>query len=349
MLLYVTLSYIPVRLSGGILSAAVTMVVGAGIESPVPFNVSISCLALQAQTSSSQAGHDPNCAWRANVVNEAALLAARHNKTAVEMADFEEAISRIVAGLEKKQRVMSPWEQHIIAYHESGHALVAESLTYADRVHRISIIPRGIAALGYTLQLPTGDRYLMTRSELLDRLTVLLGGRSAEELALQEISTGAQDDLARATDIAHSMVLQYGMSEKIGPLTYEQGRRPMFLDPMTPLPRLEVSEETARAIDCEVRTLITEAHERARTILAAQRTTLDTLARLLLENETIEGDELRDIMAASRQQAHPQALSPQACPSSPAIPARVAPLNDREGARQVASLAALLPPPPAGE
>jgi Peptidase family M41 len=123
----------------------------------------------------------------------------------------------------------------------------------------------------------------------------------------------------------------------------------MFLDPMTPLPRLEVNEETARALDCEARTLITEAHERARTILAAQRTTLDTLARLLLENETIEGNELRAIMAASRQQAHTQASSPQACPSSPAIPARVAPLNDREGARQVASLAALLPPPPAGE
>jgi cell division protease FtsH len=170
----------------------------------------------------------------ANVVNEAALLAARQDKEAVEMADFEEAINRIVAGLQKKRRVMSRREQEIIAYHESGHALVAESLPHVDRVHRISIIPRGIAALGYTLQLPTQDRYLITRSKLLDRLTVLMGGRTAEELVFQEISTGAQDDLARATDIARSMALQYGMSETLGPQTYEQDHPSLFLDPMMP-------------------------------------------------------------------------------------------------------------------
>ena len=203
----------------------------------------------------------------ANVVNEAALLAARQDKEAVEMADFEEAINRIVAGLQKKRRVMSRQELETIAYHESGHALVAESLPHVDRVHRISIIPRGIAALGYTLQLPTQDRYLITRSELLDRLTVLMGGRTAEELVFQEISTGAQDDLARATDIARSMVLQYGMSERLGPQTYEQGHPSLFLDPTMPRPRLEVSEETCRDIDREVHTLIAEAHERAHKIL----------------------------------------------------------------------------------
>jgi cell division protease FtsH len=235
----------------------------------------------------------------ANVVNEAALLAARQDKEAVEMADFEEAINRVVAGLQKKRRVMSRQELEIIAYHESGHALVAESLPHVDRVHRISIIPRGIAALGYTLQLHTQDRYLITRSELLDRLTVLMGGRTAEELVFQEISTGAQDDLARATDIARNMVLQYGMSEKLGPQTYEQGHPSLFLDPTMPRPRLEVSEETARDIDREVHTLIAEAHERAHKILVAQRAILDTLAHLLLEKETIEGDELRAMMQAT--------------------------------------------------
>jgi cell division protease FtsH len=236
----------------------------------------------------------------ANVVNEAALLAARQDKAAVEMGDFEEAINRIVAGLQKKRRVMSRQELEMIAYHESGHALVAESLPQADRVHRISIIPRGIAALGYTLQLPTQDRYLVTRSELLDRLTVLMGGRTAEELVFQEISTGAQDDLARATDIARSMVLQYGMSETLGPQTYEQGHPSLFLDPLLPRPRLEVSEETCRTIDREVHTMIAEAHERARKILEAQRATLDQLAHRLLEQETVEGDELRAMMQAIR-------------------------------------------------
>jgi cell division protease FtsH len=237
----------------------------------------------------------------ANVVNEAALLAARQNKAGVEMADFEEAINRVVAGLQKKRRVMSRHEQEVIAYHESGHALVAESLPHVDRVHRISIIPRGIAALGYTLQLPTEDRYLVTRSELLERLTVLLAGRTAEELVFREMSTGAQDDLARATDIARSMVMQYGMSEKLGPQTYEQGHGSVFLDTTMPRPRLEVSEETARDIDREVHSLIAEAHERARKIIEGQRVTLETLAHLLLDQETVAGDELRALMQAPRQ------------------------------------------------
>ena len=236
----------------------------------------------------------------ANVVNEAALLAARYNKPAVEMSDFEEAINRLVAGLEKKRRVMSKHEQEVIAYHESGHALVAESLPHTDPVHRISIIPRGIAALGYTLQLPTEDRYLMTRSELLDRMTVALAGRSAEELVFQEISTGAQDDLERATRMARSMVTSYGMSEKLGPMTYGQGKQPQFMEDAFPIPRHEVSEETVREIDQEVRTLITGAHERATEVLQAQRKTLDMLAHKLLEQETIEGDELRRMISAAK-------------------------------------------------
>ena len=232
------------------------------------------------------------------------VLAARQDKAAVEMADFEEAINRVVAGLQKKRRVMSRHEQEVIAYHESGHALVAESLPHADRVHRISIIPRGIAALGYTLQLPTADRYLVTRAELLDRLTVLLAGRAAEELVFQEMSTGAQDDLARTTDIARRMVMQYGMSETLGPQTYEQGPPSLFLEPTLPRPPQAVSEETARDIDREVRRLIAEAHERAGKILAAQRTILDRLAHLLLERETVEGDELRAMMQTDRHEVY---------------------------------------------
>jgi cell division protease FtsH len=234
----------------------------------------------------------------ANVVNEAALLAARHDKRAVDMDDFEEAINRVVAGLEKKRRVMSRHEQEVIAYHESGHALVAESLPHTDPVHRISIIPRGIAALGYTLQLPTQDRYLLTRSELIERLTVLLAGRAAEELVFEEISTGAQDDLERATHMARSMVAAYGMSEKLGPMTYGAGKRPQFLEEALPFPHFEVSEETVREIDEEVRGLIGNARTRAREILEGQRETLNTLAQLLLEKETIEGDELRALIGA---------------------------------------------------
>ncbi|MEJ2070794.1 MAG: ATP-dependent zinc metalloprotease FtsH [Syntrophobacterales bacterium] len=166
----------------------------------------------------------------ANIVNEAALLAARKNRTAVSMNDFEEAIDRVVAGLEKRNRMMNPREKEIVAYHETGHALVAEGLPNVDPVHRVSIIPRGIGSLGYTMQLPTEDRYLMTKSELEDRMVVMLGGRVAEEVHFGEISTGAQNDLYRATDIARSMVREYGMSERLGPLTFERERRPLFLE-----------------------------------------------------------------------------------------------------------------------
>jgi len=220
----------------------------------------------------------------ANVVNEAALLAARRNKKSVEMNDFEEAINRSIAGLEKKRKVMSKKEQEIIAYHESGHALVAESVPHADKVHRISIIPRGISALGYTMQLPTEDRYLMTRSELLDRLAVFLGGRVAEETIFNEISTGAQNDLERATDIARSMVKEYGMSERLGPMTFERERRSLFLE-IGGMPKSEFSEETAKIIDEEVKKIITETYTRVKEIIAKKRNKLDALAKLLLEKE----------------------------------------------------------------
>ncbi|HEY4481865.1 MAG TPA: ATP-dependent zinc metalloprotease FtsH, partial [Candidatus Brocadiaceae bacterium] len=232
----------------------------------------------------------------ANVVNEAALLAARVGNEAVCMDNFEEAINRGIAGLEKKKRVMSKKEQEIIAYHESGHALVAESVPGADKVHRISIIPRGIAALGYTLQLPTEDRYLLTRSELLDRLAVLLGGRVAEEIHFNEISTGAQNDLERATDIAMSMVREYGMSEKLGPMTFQNGKKPQFFDFGFRTGR-ELSEEVSKEIDSEVKKIIFDTHIRVKDILMNNKDRLQILAKLLMEKEVVEGDELRKIIA----------------------------------------------------
>jgi len=216
------------------------------------------------------------------------------------MSSFEEAINRVVAGLEKKKRVMSKKEQEIIAYHESGHAIVAESVPNADRVHRISIIPRGIAALGYTLQLPTEDRYLLTRSELLDRLAVLLGGRVAEEIIYNEVSTGAQNDLGRAADIARSMVKEYGMSEKLGPITFENGRRSYLMEIGFPT-HPEFGEETAKTIDEEVKKIITDAHVRVRKILEDKKDKLEKVAKLLLEKEVVEADELKKILESQTE------------------------------------------------
>ncbi|MEJ2473737.1 MAG: ATP-dependent zinc metalloprotease FtsH [Desulfobacterales bacterium] len=235
----------------------------------------------------------------ANIINEAALLAARNNKEMVEMADFDEAIDRVVAGLQKKNRVMNPQEKEIVAFHESGHAIVAESVEHADPVHKISIIPRGIAALGYTQQQPTEDRYLMTRSELLDRLAVLLGGRVAEELVFKEISTGAQNDLQRATDIARSMVAEYGMSDSLGLVSYERPRQPMFL-PDNFSSGKNYSEAKSAQIDEEVTRFIEEAHQRVRKILSERRTVLDDLAHLLSKNESVQGEELRKMLSESR-------------------------------------------------
>ncbi|MDG0855831.1 ATP-dependent zinc metalloprotease FtsH [Roseateles puraquae] len=224
----------------------------------------------------------------ANLVNEATLRAAKRGKDAVDMQDFEEALDRIVAGLEKKNRVMNATERKFVAYHEAGHALVAEHRKNADRVAKVSIIPRGIAALGYTQQLPTEDRYLMRRSELLDRLDVLLGGRVAEQLVFDDVSTGAENDLQRATDLARHMVTHYGMSEALGLATYDARPAPLFLNgPTLPEPRT-FSERTAEAIDAEVRKLLDEARERVTQTLGAHRETLESLAALLLEKEVVD-------------------------------------------------------------
>jgi cell division protease FtsH len=231
----------------------------------------------------------------ANIVNEAALLAARKNKDSVEMTDIEEAIDRVVAGLEKKNRLMSKKEKEIVAFHESGHAIVASLLPNADPVRRISIIPRGISALGYTLQLPTEDRYLMTKTELLDRLAVLLGGRVAEEIVFGEISTGAHNDLQRATDIATSMVKEFGMSEKLGYVTFEKEKTPLFL-PSSLLPTREYSEDTAKQIDEEVKKIVDETYLRVKEILTAKKDKLGELARLLLEKEVVEDTDLKRIL-----------------------------------------------------
>ncbi|HSQ12510.1 MAG TPA: cell division protein FtsH, partial [Candidatus Deferrimicrobium sp.] len=224
-----------------------------------------------------------------------ALLAARQDKQSIDMAEFDEAIERVVAGLQKKSHVINPKEKKIVAYHESGHALIAELAPGADPVSKISIIPRGIAALGYTTQLPTEDRYLMTRSELVARIDVLLGGRVAEEIVFGDVSTGAQNDLQRATEIARTMITQFGMSEKIGLASLEGPRHATFLMVPTQSPR-EYSEETARQIDEEVKQILSEAHGRARNILAAHRTALDELAGLLLEKEVVDRPALQAIL-----------------------------------------------------
>ncbi|MBI2875612.1 MAG: ATP-dependent zinc metalloprotease FtsH [Candidatus Tectomicrobia bacterium] len=256
----------------------------------------------------------------ANVVNEAALLAARKNKSQVEMEDFEEAIERGMTGLEKKSRVMNEKEKRIVAFHESGHAIVAESVPNADPVHKISIIPRGVAALGYTLQLPTEDRYLMTRSELLDRLAVLLGGRIAEELVFGEISTGAQNDLQRATDIARKMVKDFGMSPKLGLVTFDTERSPYFL-PGAFVSGKEYSEVTAKEIDDEVKALIDTTYTRVKEILTQRRDVLEALAQSLLERETIEGDELRRMLRESAAASSDgQPLSSPEQTSVPTVP-----------------------------
>jgi cell division protease FtsH len=241
----------------------------------------------------------------ANIVNEAALLAARKDKAQVEMGDLDEAIDRVVAGLEKKNRRMNEKEKEIVAYHESGHAIVAEVLPNADPVHKVSIIPRGIAALGYTQQLPTEDRYLMTKNELIDKISVLFGGRLAEEIIFQEVSTGAQNDLLRATDIAERMVREFGMSD-LGLVTFEKERRPLFLETgMGYDTGRQVSEETARGIDAEVRKIIELSRSQTRKILEEHQPQMRILAQRLLEKEVVEGEELREILKG--EASHPEA------------------------------------------
>jgi cell division protease FtsH len=246
----------------------------------------------------------------ANLVNEAALLAARKDKTSVDMADFDEAIDRLIAGLEKK-RVMNTKEREIVAYHEAGHALVATYLPNMDPVHKISIVQRGFGALGYTMQLPLEDRYLMQRKDLLNQLAVLLGGRTAEEIALGEISTGAQNDLLRGTDIARAMVTEWGMSDTLGAINYDGHKRSKFLEMQLGPERGAYAEDTARLIDAEVKRIMTDAHADARRILSEHREALETVTRHLLEQEVMEGEQLRRLLGVAPQ---PHDVAPPALP-----------------------------------
>jgi len=235
----------------------------------------------------------------ANLVNEAALLAARNNKTSVGMEEFNEGVERVTAGLEKKKRVIHEDEKKRVAYHEAAHALVAFSLPNTDPVHKVSIIPRGLAALGYTMQRPEDDRYLMTQSELQSRIQVLLAGTIAEELVYSDVSTGAQNDLERASEIARAMVMDYGMS-RLGRVTYRESPRSPFLAAGADLPSARShSEETAREIDEEVCRIVDGAIEQVRRILEARRAALEAVARRLIECEVIDGSELRDLVEAS--------------------------------------------------
>ena len=238
----------------------------------------------------------------ANIVNEAALLAARCDKKAVGMADFEEAIERVMAGLEKKKRLINKKEKEIVAYHECGHALIATFLKTTDEVKKISIIPRGVAALGYTLQLPTEDRYLMSREELVERISVLLGGRGAEDLIFSEASTGSQNDLEKATEIAKKMVKYYGMSDKLGIVTFEQENRSVFFPGNFGTTKNEYSEETAREIDLEVKRIIDECFVRTKDILSKKKDLLIKLAKILMQKEVIEQKELREILDKENQE-----------------------------------------------
>jgi cell division protease FtsH len=233
----------------------------------------------------------------ANIVNEAALLAVRRKKDTVGLPELQEAVERVIAGLEKKNRVLNKAERERVAHHEVGHALVTLSIPGTDSVQKVSIIPRGIAALGYTLQLPTEERFLMTKSELENKIAVLLGGRIAEEVVYHEVSTGAQDDLLKATQIAKSMVKTYGMSEKLGQVTFDMERQPLFLQTGQPSLPGDYSDETSREIDDEIRRIIDEQYARVRKILVEQQGLLRHAASVLLEKETITGEELRAIIA----------------------------------------------------
>jgi cell division protease FtsH len=268
-------------------------------------------LALVARRTVGMVGAD-----LANVLNEAALLAGRKGREQILMADIEEAIERVMAGLEKKKRLLSPKEKEIVAYHESGHALLATILPGADKVHKVSIVPRGVAALGYTIQLPTEDRYLVRKAEIEDRLCVLLGGRSAEEIVFCEVSTGAQNDLQVATDFARRMVVEYGMSERLGLASFDGQRRPRFLD--VPVGgEKNFSEETAREIDLEVKRILDEAHGRAKELLQENRPALDRIAKRLLEVEVIEKEELEKLVKEPAAQPAPAGGNGQDAAESP--------------------------------
>ena len=232
----------------------------------------------------------------ANLVNEAALLAARDQREKVILKDFQEAIERVIAGLEKKSRVLSEQEKKIVAYHEVGHAIVGAVMPGAGKVSKISIVPRGLSALGYTLKLPTEDRFLMTEIEFRQQIAMLLGGRAAEALIFQSVTNGASDDLQRATDIAEQMVTLYGMSKVLGPLAYEKRSANNFLGNGQTNPRRSLSEETGKAIDEEVKQIVEVAYEQALQILRDNRELLEMMTRQLLTTEVLEGDELQSFL-----------------------------------------------------
>ena len=232
----------------------------------------------------------------ANLCNEAALLAARQNKDYIEMSDFEEALDRVLMGLKRQGMYISEEEKRIIAYHESGHALLSKVLPHADPVHKVTIIPRGKGALGATVPLPTEDRYILTKTQLLDRITMLFGGRAAEELVMGQASTGAQDDLKQATELAKRMVVEFGMSEDVGPLSLAEERVNVFLGEEI-VKSEEHSEELNAVIDREIRRIVEECYTRARSLLAQYREALDKLAAELLSRETLDGTEIDEILA----------------------------------------------------
>ena len=256
-----------------------------------------------AQATSGFAGAD-----LANLVNEGALLAARAMRTSVEQGDLNEAIERVVAGLEKKSRVLQPDEKKVVAYHEVGHAIVGHLMPGGSKVAKISIVPRGMAALGYTLQLPTEERFLNSKEDLEGQIATLLGGRSAEEIVFGEVTTGAANDLQRATDIAEQMVGTYGMSDILGPLAYDKQGGSRFLGGANN-PRRVVSDATAQAIDKEVRTLVDRAHDRALSILHHNRELMESISQQILEKEVIEGDDLKDLLASSVMPEDAQAIA----------------------------------------
>ena len=233
----------------------------------------------------------------ANLVNEAALLAARNNREKVAQEDFNEAIERVVAGLEKKSRVLSDKEKEIVAYHEVGHALVGAKTAGQAKVAKISIVPRGMAALGYTLQMPTEDRFLLDEKEIRGEIATLLGGRAAEEIIFKSITTGASNDLQRATDLAERMVTTYGMSKVLGPLAYDKGQQNTFLGDGGMNPRRMVSDVTAKAIDEEVKEIVETAHQEALSILKQNQDLLEKIAQQILQQEVIEGQELQGLLA----------------------------------------------------
>ena len=264
----------------------------------------------------------------ANLVNEAALLAARKGKTSVGMEEFNEGVERVTAGLEKRQRIIHEDEKLRVAFHESGHALVAYCLPNTDPVHKVSIIPRGLAALGYTLQRPEGDRYLLTQGELESRIQVLLAGTCAEEMVFEDVSTGAQNDLERASAIARSMVMDFGMS-RLGRVNFRESNRSPFLAGGNDFQREHShSEQTAREIDEEVKRVIDESFDRVRHILETRMSTLKALSARLLEKEVIDSDELKSIIEANSP-------SPQIVPGTDAerkrLATEAAERTDREG------------------